>query len=72
MAAKSKGPVTLKVISNGKTYEYTLTDRSDWGAKWDNTLLEISTRDGKTHYWPVDSVTQWIEEPIAAITPGHS
>lgn len=64
MAPRSKAPepTLLQVIRLGKTYSYELSDKLDWAVLFDNTVLEIKTTQGKTHYWPLDSVTQWITQ----------
>lgn len=64
MAPRSKAPepTLLQVIRLGKTYSYDLADKLDWAVLFDNAVLEVKTKEGKTHYWPLDSVTQWITQ----------
>lgn len=57
-------PVTVSVIRLGKTSKYELADKLDWSLMFSESVLEIKTSSGKVHYWPLDSVTQWIVEPL--------
>ena len=63
MAPKTKQPITLSVVRRGKTFTYQLSDTHDWAVLFENAVLEVKTIDGKTHYWTLDSVTQWITQP---------
>lgn len=72
MAAKPRTPepTLLQVVRLGKTYAYELNDKLDWAVLFDNAVLEIKTSSGKTHYWPLDSVTQWITQNLPS--NGHA
>ncbi len=52
-------PATIEVIRRTKVFTYELADFKDWALLFDNTVLEIRSRDGVAHYWPVDSITYW-------------
>ncbi len=64
MAPKPKSePTQLQVIRRGKVTSYELADKLDWAVLFDNAVLEIRTAGGPVHYWPLDSLTQWITIP---------
>lgn len=52
-------PAVIEVTRRGKVFAYDLANFKDWGILFENTVLEIKTRDGVTTYWPLDSVTCW-------------
>jgi len=52
-------PAVIEVVRRGKVFAYELADFRDWGILFENTVLEIKSRDGTAHYWPLDSITFW-------------
>lgn len=52
-------PATIDVVRRAKVFTYDLADFKDWALLFDNAVLEIKSRDGTAHYWPIDSLTYW-------------
>lgn len=59
MAARTPTPVVIEIWGAASMERHELADEKDWSIMWD-TVLEIKTKDGAKHYYPVDELLKWV------------